>query len=135
MLEAEPSIRSVFGFTETEDATKNPKFNAHGKMLFEMIDFSVGFLGPDLEPLKEDLIFQGERHAKYGVKPESLPIMINAVISVLEETLGEHFTEAERKSWQTVNEIFCLFMRIGMNRVPKVWADSEDYTLNAYTAH
>jgi len=92
----------MFGFGEKEDIKKNPKFEVHAKAMVDMIDMAVGFLGPDLDPLTEDLHELGKRHVGYGVEAEYLPTMERAVMYALEEVLGDQFSREDRKSWQVV---------------------------------
>lgn len=90
-------------------------FDDHARMVFEMIDYAIGFLGPDLEPLKEDLMEQGRRHVDYGVKPEALLVMGQAVLLALDKLLGADFSNKDRDAWKTVLNIFYCYMRMGMN--------------------
>jgi len=137
MIESDPSVKEIFGVPDNNYET-TIKFKNHGKVLYNMMDTAVDLLGPELETLKEDLIEQGEKHARFGVDPASLNVMVNSVEAVLEEVLGDQFTEHDRKAWREVDELFCLFMRIGMNHIPKRCCpeeDTTDITLNAYGAH
>jgi hypothetical protein len=48
----EPQARTMFGFTADEIPKNSPKFAVHAKTMVDMLDMSVGFLGPDLEPIE-----------------------------------------------------------------------------------
>lgn len=58
----------MFNFSATEDIKANPSFHHHASTMVDMIDMAVSFLGPDLEPLEEDLQQVGRRHIGYGVQ-------------------------------------------------------------------
>jgi len=53
--------------------------------MVDMIDCAVAFLGPDLDPLEEQLITLRKRHVKYGVKPQYLSVMGQSVLFVLQQ--------------------------------------------------
>ena len=79
-----------------------------------MIDLAVGFLGPDLDPLKEDLLDLGQRHIGYGVRSEYLPVMERAVMYAMEELLDDKFTKDDRNSWRSVFQFMITNMKKGM---------------------
>ncbi|GGJ27628.1 globin domain-containing protein [Deinococcus roseus] len=53
----------------------------------------------------------GERHLKYGVKPEHYDQVGEALIWVLQETLGEDFTPAAREAWTETFGLIASTMR------------------------
>lgn len=114
VFELEPKARSMFKFTKDEDIKLNPQFRVHARAMVDMIDMAVGFLGPDLDPLKEDLVELGRRHIAYGVQSEYLPVMERAVMYALDELLHEGLTRAERSSWQVVFHFMISHMIKGM---------------------
>ena len=89
IFELEPKARSLFNFTTDEDYKVNPKFYQQAHMIVDMMDMAVGFLGPDLDPLKDDLVDLGKRHVGYGVTSDYLPIMERGVMYALEEVLDD----------------------------------------------
>lgn len=106
----------MFGFSPTEDIRKNPKFDVHARQMVDMIDMAVGFLGPDLDPLTEDLIDLGKRHIGYGVESEYLPVMERAVVYTLEELLGNGFTRDDRNAWGVIFHFMITHMVAGMKK-------------------
>jgi len=116
VFELEPKAKSMFDFKADEDIKKNPRFLSQAHVMVDMIDMAVGFLGPDLDPLKEDLLDLGKRHIGYGVKPEYLPIMERAVMYAMEEILDDKFTKEDRNSWQTVFHFMIANMVEGMKQ-------------------
>lgn len=114
VFELEPRARSLFRFTESEDVKVNPMFAQHARSMVDIIDCAVSFLGPDLDPLKEDLQDLGRRHIAYGVETEYLPIMERAVMYAMEELLDNQLTKEDRQSWQVVFSFMMTHMIKGM---------------------
>jgi hemoglobin-like flavoprotein len=114
VLELEPEARTLFNFSAKEDVRSNPKFAFHADQMVSMIDTAVAFLGPDLEPLEEDLHALGRRHIRYGVPAKFLPTMEKAVVYTMEELLGDKFTRTMRNSWQVVIYFMVQAMVAGM---------------------
>jgi len=114
VFELEPKARKLFNFTDDEVIKENPKFLMHAHTMVDMIDMAVGFLGPDLDPLKEDLLELGKRHIGYGVQAEYLPIMERAVMHALEEILDDGFTKSDRNAWQVVFHFMITHMVEGI---------------------
>jgi hemoglobin-like flavoprotein len=114
VLELEPEARTLFNFSAKEDVRSNPKFAFHADQMVSMIDTAVAFLGPDLEPLEEDLHALGRRHIRYGVPAKFLPTMEKAVVYTMEELLGDKFTRTMRNSWQVVFYFMVQAMVAGM---------------------
>lgn len=84
------------------------------KMFVDMIDFGVGFLGPDLDLLQEDLVALGRRHNSYGVEGRHLFSLEHAVIYAMEEMLEDTFTRADRRAWELVFQMMIKAMVQGM---------------------
>lgn len=92
----------------------DPRFPLLQKIMVDMIDCAVAFLGPDLELLENDLKALGRRHIAYGVSAKFFPVMERAVIYALEEILGDRFTRRDSNSWQAVFYFMIQNMSEGM---------------------
>jgi hemoglobin-like flavoprotein len=110
----EPKAKAMFGFKEGEPLKKNPKFAVHSKSMVDMLDMAVSFLGPDLEPIEEELVDLGKRHLSYGVSADYLPIMERAVMFALEGILGDKLTRLDRGAWQVVFKFMIDHMAKGI---------------------
>ncbi|GKY93941.1 hypothetical protein MPSEU_000361000 [Mayamaea pseudoterrestris] len=110
----EPQARTMFGFDATEVVTENPKFGHHSKVMVDMLDMAVSFLGPDLEPIEYELLDLGKRHIAYGVQPEYFPIMERAVMYALDGILDDKLTRDDRGSWQVIFQFMIENMTKGM---------------------
>ena len=115
LFHLEPEARSLFGFTADEKVTGNAKFGHHSKVMVDMFDMAIAFLGPDLEPIEYELIDLGQRHIAYGVQATYLPIMERAVIYALEGILEDNLTREDRGSWQVIFQFMIEHMTKGMN--------------------
>lgn len=104
LFEECPQAKILFGFpididVNSPDLLESRRFLSHAAYLLEMFDTALNMLGPDIELLTEIMQELGVKHIRYGVKPEMFPMMGNALVHVLEETLGDNFTENIRDSW------------------------------------
>lgn len=120
VFELEPKARSLFDFTDDEEIRSNPKFSFHARNMLDMLDMAVGFLGPDLDYLRDDLHDLGRRHVSYGVDPSFLPVMERAVMYALEEFLDGRFTREDRKSWQAIFHFMVSSMMQGMKGMQEI---------------
>jgi hypothetical protein len=114
MAELDPRALKIFGFEVGEDFRANPRFEERARVMVDMVDFAVGFLGPDLEPLEEDLRALGVRHMKYGVDSKYLPLMGKSLLYSLHEVLQEKLTDEDVVAWETVFDFLVLHMTKGM---------------------
>jgi hypothetical protein len=103
----------ILHFDPTEDVTTNPTFPALAHIMFDMVDLSVGFLGPDLDPLTDDLLALGRRHVSYGVEPEYFSAMAVAMVYALKQLLPG-FTREEEDAWTTVFSFMIVRMAAGL---------------------
>jgi hemoglobin-like flavoprotein len=103
-----PSAKVLFGFpmdmeAHSEELLKSRRFLMHARYLISMIDTALNMLGPDFELLKEIMMDLGKKHVRYGVKPEYFPLMGEALIETLNETLTDKvMTAAVQESWLNV---------------------------------
>jgi hypothetical protein len=103
----------ILKFDPTEDVTKNAAFPCLARIMFDMVDIAVGFLGPDLDPLTEDLLALGGRHVAYGVEPEYFPSMGVAMVFALKNMLP-NFKKADEEAWTAVFRFMILRMATGL---------------------
>jgi Globin len=94
----------LFGFPididpNADELLKSRRFIMHASYLIQMIDTALNMLGPDIELLTEIMTELGQKHVKYGVKPEYFPKMGIALLGTLEELLGEAWTEPVKEAW------------------------------------
>jgi len=116
IFELRPEARTLFSFGASEIIKSNPQFWKHAHTMVDMIDCAVAFLGPDLEPLEEDLLELGRRHVGYGVTPEYLPTMGYALFITLEKMLGNKFQKSDKESWQCVFQFIISKMIVGIQQ-------------------
>jgi len=67
-----------------------------------MFDAMLNMLRPDTKTLLEILQDLGKRHIQYQVNPEYFPIMGQAIIFALKETLGSAMTPEAVDAWVQV---------------------------------
>ena len=54
----------------SDDIKSSTRFLAHGAYLIQMLDASLGMLGPDIELLTEIMVELGFKHWRFGVAPD-----------------------------------------------------------------
>jgi hemoglobin-like flavoprotein len=103
-----PQAKVVFGFpldadpTSTE-LTQSKRFKMHSSYFIQMIDTALGMLGPDIELLTEIMLELGQKHVRYGVKPEMFPIMGEVLIVTLQQVLPKHkMNDVHVAAWKEV---------------------------------
>lgn len=85
--------------------------------MFDMLDCTVSFLGPDLDDLAHLLVELGQRHVKLGVRPEYLTSMGKAILLMLREMLGhDKFRPRDVQAWATVYSFMVHHMIRGMEQ-------------------
>lgn len=95
----------LFGFPidldiDSPDLLQSKRFIAQAVYFWSMIDTSLNMLGPDIELLAEIMAELGKKHVVYGVKPEMFPIMGDALIWTLKESLGDKLTDDHEVAWK-----------------------------------
>jgi methyl-accepting chemotaxis protein len=103
----EPGAQRVFGFPKDMDSSspevlKSRRFLRHATYFVQMIDKALSMLGPDIDILTEILLELGEKHVRYGVKPEYFSSMGRALIESLAAELGDDFTSDVKADWVEV---------------------------------
>jgi len=115
LIQLEPRAAALFGFgPDTTKIAEHPKFGVLAATMVDMIDCAVAFLGPDLDPLEEQLRCLGKRHEKYGVQPDFFPVMGQAVLYALQDILGSRFTLEDTVNWSCVFQFMATKMALGM---------------------
>jgi len=80
------------------------RFLMHAAYLIQMLDTALNMLGPDSELLAEIMMDLGKKHVSYGVKPEYFPVMGEALILTLKETLNDEITPEVETAWKETYE-------------------------------
>lgn len=85
----------------------------HARIMINMLQFSVEMLGPN--SMDEEWYEVGERHVGYGVQPNHLEHIAEAVVFALAKVLPqEKLTRSIREDWQSVLSVAVKNMKIGM---------------------
>jgi hemoglobin-like flavoprotein len=104
MFELEPDCIRMFSFpedTKHDDPalSENDKFIKKGIALIAAVDVALTFLGPDLEPLEDQLVELGGRHVARQCHPRHWPMVGVALFHTLDAALAEKFTPEIQRCW------------------------------------
>ena len=99
-----PQAKVLFGFPididpKSHELITSKRFLMHASYLIQMLDTALNMLGPDIELLTEIMLELGIKHVRYGVKPEYFPVMGEALIATLEETLQHELADNVKEAW------------------------------------
>ncbi|XP_045187619.1 uncharacterized protein LOC123545361 [Mercenaria mercenaria] len=94
------------------------KLRMHGRIVMEALGAAVECLN-DSEHLTALLIGIGERHVMYGVKSDMVPRLWPAIVTTLEEQLGDNFDNKVGKAWERVFQYIGGKVIEGINRWKK----------------
>ena len=119
MFELEPDCIRMFGFpldTKYDDPalSNDEKFVKKGIALIVAVDIALTFLGPDLEPLEDQLVELGTRHVGRQCKPKHWPMVGVALFYTLEQALGDKFTKEIQDCWVTLYNFLGYHMIRGL---------------------
>eukprot|EP00526_Cylindrotheca_closterium_P024641 CAMPEP_0113616130 /NCGR_PEP_ID=MMETSP0017_2-20120614/8076_1 /TAXON_ID=2856 /ORGANISM="Cylindrotheca closterium" /LENGTH=142 /DNA_ID=CAMNT_0000525425 /DNA_START=102 /DNA_END=527 /DNA_ORIENTATION=+ /assembly_acc=CAM_ASM_000147 len=105
----QPDAKLALGFPidmdpASTETMKNPRFVKKAswflRILFQMMSQMMDLLGSNVELVTDILLELGERHERYGVKPEFYPNLGKALIDTLEENLNEkEFNQLVKADW------------------------------------
>jgi hemoglobin-like flavoprotein len=101
-----PEIKALFGFPIELDVDSNimlqsRRFQLHAKYFIEMLDKALGMV--ESKQLESNMTHLGELHAGMGVQEGHFPLMAEALLFALSETLGEEDWTADVKAaWTNV---------------------------------
>jgi hemoglobin-like flavoprotein len=94
-----PATLQLFSFRSEPDLAKSAVLKAHASTVMRTVGQAVAGLS-DVKTLIPVLQGLGEVHSKYGVQPEHLPIMGQALLLTLEETFGDTWSEDIKDAWE-----------------------------------
>lgn len=106
LFELDPSLKSMFKSDMSEQRKK----------LMQILGVAVSSLN-NLEAIVPAVQDLGRRHVKYGVQPQHYNTVAEAILWMLEQTLGAVFTPAVKQSWTEVYTILADTMIAAANEV------------------
>ena len=72
----------------------------HASYMIQMLDTALNMLGPDIELLSEIMAELGQKHVRYGVKPEYFPVMGDALDHTLTIHLPKIYDDSAKEAWK-----------------------------------
>lgn len=103
-----PKAKVLFGYPadmafDSNEIKTSRRFLMHASYMIQMIDTAINMLGPDSELLSEIMEDLGHKHKTYGVSSDMFPLMGEALLFTLKQTLGSKFGE---KEFEAVRETY-----------------------------
>ena len=100
-----PKIKTLFGFplelnTNSQAILKSRRFRMHSKYFIEMLDRALGMV--EAKQVEEKMKELGKLHIEFGVKPSYFPMMGEALIYALKQTLGSEWNPLLAQAWEDV---------------------------------
>jgi hemoglobin-like flavoprotein len=116
----------MFGFPEDTrhddpKLSENRKFMMKGYTLIKAIDMAVGCLGPDLSAMERELFALGKRHVVLNCRPSQWEGVGLALFDVLDEYMGDAFTQESRYAWSIMYRFWGYHMIQGLIYVKPEW--------------
>jgi hemoglobin-like flavoprotein len=113
----------MFGYpveTKHDDPalSENPVFLKTGALVVSMLDDALSMLGPDLQPLEEQLFVLGRRHEGRGCQPYHWPMVGVAFFHALYAVLGEKFSPEVQHGWKVLYNFMGYHMINGLKSHP-----------------
>ncbi len=109
----EASARLFYGRLFEVAPELKPLFTAdmkdQGRRFFDMLGMAVHNLDR-LETIIPPFEALGDRHDRYGARPEHYPVIGAVLLDTLDARLGDAFTEEARKAWTRTYEILASVM-------------------------
>lgn len=106
LFEIDPNLKPMFRGDMSEQ----------GKKLMQMLTIAVNSLTKldSIVPAVQEL---GRRHVKYGVRPEHYNTVAEALLWMLQHTLGSAFTADVKQAWTEVYTVLADTMIAAANEV------------------
>ena len=119
-----PEVKVLFGFPadvdpKSETLLKSARFSLHSQFLLSMVEKTIQLLGEDNQTMADNLHVLGKKHVSFGVTPEMLPSMTDALMAMLKEMLGDNFTSDQQDSFENVMSLMIADMVKGHRSVDK----------------
>ncbi|KAG7366932.1 globin-like protein [Nitzschia inconspicua] len=119
IFRVDPKTIPIFGFpseTKWDDPSlsHDKNFIQKANKLIRAIDMAVVFLGPDLEPLKDELYRLGWQHTAMKALPSHWPIVGEALLSSLNDCMQGGFSDDERRGWVKIYNFMGFHMIRGL---------------------
>jgi hypothetical protein len=115
LFEKVPQTKKIFGFPldtdpKSKDVIESNRFRIHSELLMGMFDVVLDMLGPDMFMLEEVLPELGEKHLRYGVKPEMFAALGDALIFTMNEMSKTNMSEETSTAWKEVYSVLTAHM-------------------------
>ncbi|KAK1793581.1 hypothetical protein P4O66_011963 [Electrophorus voltai] len=126
LFELDPALLSLFSYKTkcgaVPDCLSSPEFLDHVTKVMVVIDAAVNHLD-DLHSLEDFLLNLGKKHHAVGVKTQSFAVVGEALLHMLQCSLGASYTTALRQAWLNMYSVVVSAMTRG-------WAKNGEHKSN-----
>uniref|UniRef100_A0A1A8HM59 Nitrite reductase n=1 Tax=Nothobranchius korthausae TaxID=1143690 RepID=A0A1A8HM59_9TELE len=116
LFELDPELLSLFNYSTNcgskQDCLSSPEFLDHVTKVMLVIDAAVSHLD-DLHSLEEFLLNLGKKHQAVGVSTQSFTVVGEALLYMLQCSLGQAYTAPLRQAWLNMYSIVVSAMSRG----------------------
>jgi hemoglobin-like flavoprotein len=104
LFAADPTALEIFGYRQDQELTdefmNSKRTKGHAKIFVQMLDKTIGLLGPDIDVLTHVLHELGKKHAQMGVKSSQYVDLGQALVTTIQEMSPEgSFSDEVKHSW------------------------------------
>ena len=109
----------LFGLPEdidpySEKVASDMNVASKGSLVIRMVDMAIDLLGPDLEPLEDNLFQLGRRHIGRIETDYQFQLVGEAFLDVLEGVLKDKFTPSVKQSFAKIYHFLAFHMMRGL---------------------
>ncbi|XP_028994416.1 neuroglobin [Betta splendens] len=116
LFELDPALLSLFRYSTncdtTQDCVSSPEFLEHVTKVMLVIDAAVSHLD-DLPSLEDFLLNLGRKHQAVGVSTQSFAVVGEALLYMLQRSLGQAYTAPLRQAWLSMYGVVVAAMSRG----------------------
>jgi len=105
LFEIAPELQQLWGFESGKlhpSVFKEEKARQKGAALLLAVGNAVDLLGPEMEPLEQELFALGRRHIHMKAEAHHWPFVGEALMYTMKRTLRTRFTDYDEAAWREI---------------------------------
>jgi len=117
LFEIAPELQQLWGFESGKlhpSVFKEEKARQKGAALLLAVGNAVDLLGPEMEPLEQELFALGRRHIHMKAEAHHWPFVGEALMYTMKRTLRTRFTDYDEAAWREIYAFLSYWMIEGL---------------------